>query len=548
MLQNGLPCNKDITLNGVIHRYCKDGTSKHDEWYTGQIFGDKFYCTYGSYTESTKYRYNSWGDNTVLSEEEKRSMEELQEKAQIEILEQHKKSAEEAKKIWEAADICVNHPYLEKKQAKSYGLKISDGMLIIPLYDFNENLTSIQKINPVGKKRFLPGSKTKGCYFVIGSLQGSASAYFCEGYATGATIHQMTGIPVIVCFSAGQIIPIAIGLRDKYPLVNFYLAAELGDAGKKVSNDWQSIMDGSIFTPSFPEKLIAEGKTDFNDVFVCLGEKEAKKQLALKAYSGIDLSDFLKQEIPPLEFIIENLIIKNSLNFFYGFQGCGKSRLMYSMAYCMATGLPFLKYNILKPMSVLYIDSEMDTGEIQNYWKWIIRNYPKPKAIEKITVLHNEMIRKECNEYINLWSPESRERLNQLFEKHDFIILDNFFTMTVNPGIDGYENREESFKPLDPWFKQWCAQGKTFIMVDHANKTGDLIGTSAKKRSPKTIIRCAPVHEENPVNLKTLITIEKGRHIPITEKASFVAEWKPVQGENPWKITYDIKSKSKNGF
>jgi len=422
-------------------------------------------------------------------------------------------------------------------------------MLIIALYDINENLVSIQKINPIGKKRFLPGSKTKGAFFVIGSLQGASCAYLCEGYATGAAIHQLTGIPVIICFSASQILLVAMALRDKHPLVNFHLAAELGDAGKKVSDAWPSIMDGSIFIPVLSEKLVLEGKSDFNDVFVELGEQEAKKQLAIKAYSGIDLSDFLKQDVPELEFLIENLLTTNSLNFFYGYQGCGKSRLMYSLAYCMATGLPFLKYNVLRPQSVLYIDSEMDTQEIQSYWKWIIRNYPKPKEIKKITVLHNEMIRKECNEYINLWSLESRLKLTQLFEKHDFIILDNFFTMTVNPGIDGYENKEESFKPLDPWFKQWCAQGKTFIMIDHSNKQGDLIGTSAKKRSPRTIIRAAPVPEENPTHLKTLITIEKGRHIPVHEKSPFIAEWKPISGENPWNILLpEEKKKIKYGF
>jgi len=48
----------------------------------------------------------------------------------------------------------------------------------------------------------------------------------CEGYATGATIHEATGLAVIVAFDAGNLLPVARFFREKKPDWLIVIAAD----------------------------------------------------------------------------------------------------------------------------------------------------------------------------------------------------------------------------------------------------------------------------------------------------------------------------------
>jgi putative DNA primase/helicase len=92
------------------------------------------------------------------------------------------------------------------------------GNLIVPLYQ-NGELVSLQFIHPDGKKYLLSsgkGGRKKGSYYTIGDCK-SDTIYICEGYATGASVHEATGQTVIIAVDAGNLRPVAKQLRKKYP-------------------------------------------------------------------------------------------------------------------------------------------------------------------------------------------------------------------------------------------------------------------------------------------------------------------------------------------
>ena len=78
------------------------------------------------------------------------------------------------------------------------------GVLVVPLCADGE-IHSLQFIGPDGEKRFLTDGRIKGCYYSIGTLKGASALCIAEGFATGATIHQITGHPVAIAFNAGNI-------------------------------------------------------------------------------------------------------------------------------------------------------------------------------------------------------------------------------------------------------------------------------------------------------------------------------------------------------
>ena len=79
------------------------------------------------------------------------------------------KARNKANNIWEqSTEAPTDHPYLLSKNVKPHGLKLYRGKLVVPLYDQDSILQSLQFIGPDGDKKFLVGGLTKGCYYPIG--------------------------------------------------------------------------------------------------------------------------------------------------------------------------------------------------------------------------------------------------------------------------------------------------------------------------------------------------------------------------------------------
>ena len=56
---------------------------------------------------------------------------------------------------------------------------------------------------------FMPNGRVEGGHFVIGDVQQPGPVLIAEGYATAATLHELTGMPAIVAFNAGNLMPVA---------------------------------------------------------------------------------------------------------------------------------------------------------------------------------------------------------------------------------------------------------------------------------------------------------------------------------------------------
>jgi putative DNA primase/helicase len=52
-----------------------------------------------------------------------------------------------------------------------------------------------------------------------------------EGWATGATLHEATGLPVVVAFNAGNLLLVAKLIRREYPAARLVICAD---------NDWKT--------------------------------------------------------------------------------------------------------------------------------------------------------------------------------------------------------------------------------------------------------------------------------------------------------------------
>ena len=113
----------------------------------------------------------------------------------------------------------------------------------------------------------------KGCYHAIGKPSGKLIV--CEGFATGATIHEATGEAVAVAFNAGNLGAVAYALHKKYPELAIVIAADDdhktdGNPGLTSAKSAALAVGGFVVAPQFPAGRPAKA-TDFNDLAALAG-------------------------------------------------------------------------------------------------------------------------------------------------------------------------------------------------------------------------------------------------------------------------------------
>lgn len=82
---------------------------------------------------------------------------------------------------------------------------------------------------------------------------------------------------------------------------------------------------------------------------------------------GIFWGDTLFQEVKQKDTLIENFFYSGDAVFLSAFPGIGKSIFTFQMIAAMTSGTPFLEdFEVPKPLSVLYVQTEGDRGETKN--------------------------------------------------------------------------------------------------------------------------------------------------------------------------------------
>ncbi|MBV7546318.1 toprim domain-containing protein [Pseudomonas sp. PDM26] len=126
-------------------------------------------------------------------------------------------AAEHANRMWRnARSADPEHPYLVAKGVRSYALRQTGDVLLVPLMR-DGVLVSLQRIKSDGDKRFLFGGMTKGSCSLIGTIQPDRVLYICEGWATGATLHAETGAAVACAMTANNLLEVGQRLQRQHP-------------------------------------------------------------------------------------------------------------------------------------------------------------------------------------------------------------------------------------------------------------------------------------------------------------------------------------------
>jgi len=218
---------------------------------------------------------------------------------------QYERAAQQVGAIWTAATPVTSHPYLTEKEVLSHGLRqgvdgqtitVQDrqgiqyglsiaGRLLIPVVDANGRMMSLQFIDAAGTKIFMPNGRVESGHFVIGEQEKPGPLLIAEGYATAATLHELTGMPAIVAFNAGNLAPVAESLRQRHPDRIIYIAGDNDhrkeangkpNVGREMAAKAAAAISGVVLLPDFAEQ---DAGSDWNDLVRGQGRDAGHEQL-----------------------------------------------------------------------------------------------------------------------------------------------------------------------------------------------------------------------------------------------------------------------------
>jgi phage/plasmid primase-like uncharacterized protein len=360
----GLEPPSEILMDGKIHRFRSGtkGAPGHGDkpgWYL--VFGDGIPAgRFGCWRSGMEVTWRADVGRKLTQTEEMahaRRMAEAKALRDAELERKHQVASETVEKIWTGAQgASPEHPYLQRKGIGVHGARITgDGRLVLPLYDQDGTLATLQYIDHDGGKLYHPGGQTGGKFWMVGSLDEPGALFVAEGFATAATIHETTNRPVVVAYSASNLVPVTGIMREMYGATQDIVIVADHDksgVGQRYAEQASAKFGARMVMPPI------EG--DAND-YAQAGHDLASLLLPPKDDWLIPADDFSAQPAP-ISWLVKRWLQSQALIMVHGPSGGGKTFVVLDWCLRMASGIEEWAGQKVRPGNVVYLAGEGHHG------------------------------------------------------------------------------------------------------------------------------------------------------------------------------------------
>jgi len=360
----GLEPPDEILMDGKIHRFRSGtkGAPGHGDkpgWYL--VFGDGIPAgRFGCWRAGMEVTWRADVGRKLTQTEEMSNAKRLAEAKALRdaaIERQHQVASDTVEKIWTGAQAALpDHPYLSKKAIGVHGARATgDGRLVLPLYDQNGTLSTLQYIDHEGGKLYHPGGQTGGKFWMVGSLDEPGTLFVAEGFATAATIHETTDRPVVVAYSASNLVPVTGTLREMYGAAQDIVIVADHDqsgVGQRYAEQASAKYGARMVMPPI--------LGDAND-YAQAGHDLAGLLMPVKDDWLIPADDFCAQP-SPISWLVKRWIQSQALVMVHGPSGGGKTFVVLDWCLRMASGTEDWAGHKVRQGNVVYLAGEGHHG------------------------------------------------------------------------------------------------------------------------------------------------------------------------------------------
>jgi putative DNA primase/helicase len=365
----GINPPSSVTLDGKIHRFRSDASKAKNGWYIAYSDGRPA-GHFGCWRRQIDVSWRAEGGPSMTPAEEiahAKRMAEMRAIRDAELARQREVVAEVVEQIWsELPEAPADHPYLQRKGVKPHGSKVtSDGKLVVPLFDVDGGISSLQYIEGDGGKRYHPGGEVKGKFWMVGKPSDGV-VYLAEGFATAATIHEVTGRPCVIAYSASNLVDVAGLLVGMYGnRITIVADNDKGHVGLRAAEQAIAKHGGRYVIPPT--------LGDAND-YVQAG-KDLNALLTPSVDNGwlIPADDFASQPAP-IAWLVKGWLQAMALIMVHGPSGGGKTFLVLDWCLRMAAGMTEWHGVKVKPGPVVYLAGEGHHGLRKRVAAWKVKH------------------------------------------------------------------------------------------------------------------------------------------------------------------------------
>ena len=502
MLDAGLQPPDTIHMDGKIHRF-NSGTKG-----TGGKGGDKpgWYLVFGDGVPAGRFGCwragveHTWradvGRKYTPAEEmaHARRMAEAKAIRDAAIEKQHEIAADTVTQIWNSAHAASpEHPYLKRKGIQTHGARVTgDGRLVVPLYDADGELSSLQYISALQDiekaKQFHAGGQTSGNFWMLGTIDEPGAVYVAEGFATAATIHEITGRPCVIAYSASNIVPVVGTWREKLGVTQEIVIVADHDkhgVGQKYADQASAKYGARVVMPPI------EGM-DANDY--AMAGHDLKALLNPPATDWLIPADDFCAQPAPISWLVKGWIQAQALVMVHGPSGGGKTFAVLDWCLRIASGggLWMDKHKV-KPGGIVYLAGEGHHGLRGRVAAW--------KQAHNVKKLNMWLSKDGCD----LNTPEGYLRvvsnIRALPNVPEVIVVD-----TLHRFLHGDENSAQDAKTmLDACNGLMREFGCTVILVHHTGVSDEAQhrarGSSAWRGALDIEISIIPSKDDKPMEI-----------------------------------------------
>lgn len=251
---------------------------------------------------------------------------------------------------------------------------------------------------------------------------------------------------------------------------------------------------------------------------------------------GVSCADFLSMSFPPKEHLLGPVLQERDLAMLFAQRGTGKTLFTIQMAITLAGGGTFLKWSALHPSNVLVVDGEMPgalmQARVKNARMWA--RGAELNLVDKNLVIVTPDT--QPSGIKNLAYKDGQAWLMPWIEWASVVILDSLLTLAPY----GKGNEAESFQPMQDFLLQLRQMGKTALVVHHAGKSGEQLGTINKETVLDTVFKLSPIDaDKKTADTQFTLSFTKNRNFWGDDAASLIVSLQ----DGIWSYEDEIKSR-----
>ena len=453
----GLEPPEEIHFDGKIHRFRSGtkGSPGHGDkpgWYL--VFGDGIPAgRFGCWRAGMEITWRADVGRKLTEFEEMAHARRINESKVLREAAQERQrqvASETVEKIWLSGVAAhPDHPYLKRKGIQTHGVRTTgDGRLMVPLYDQDGTLATLQYIDEQGGKLYHPGGQTGGKFWMLGTMDEPGTLFVAEGFATAATIHEATDRPVVVAYSASNLVPVTGTLREMYGATQDLVIVADNDAsgvGQRYAEQASAKFGARMVMPPI--------LGDAND-YAKAGHNLVGLLMPIKDDWLIPADDFCAQP-SPISWLVKRWIQSQALVMVHGPSGGGKTFVVLDWCLRMASGIEDWAGHKVRPGNVVYLAGEGHHGLRGRVAAW--------KHHHQAGKLAMWLSKDGCDLNTQTGYLKVAEQVRMLPNRPDAIVVD-----TLHRFLQGDENSAQDTKTmLDACAALMQEFGCSVILVHH---------------------------------------------------------------------------------